>query len=196
MATIYHTASARKTQAAASVELIGTFFLTLSALLTGNAFAVGLTLAVLVYTIGNISGCHINPAVTVGLMVGKRFPVSTGMFYIVAQIAGALLARLVAGGVGQPLPEYHAAGPVAELLGFGLLMLTIMAVTEQDAPQASSGIAIGGALAVSLLWSKGILNPAVAIAMGQALSPATWATVLGGILFASSFMVVRNTQRT
>ncbi len=118
------------------------------------------------------------------------------MFYIVAQIAGALLARLVASGVGPLLPDYQAAGPWAEFLGFGLLMLTIVAVTEQDAPQASSGIAIGGALAVSLLWSKGILNPAVAIAMGKAWSAATWATVLGGIVFASLFMVVRNTQRT
>jgi aquaporin Z len=85
---------------ASLAELTGTFFLTLAALTVAppvTPYAVGLTLLVFVYAIGSISGCHINPAVTIGLMASKRFPVIEGIIYIVAQIAGALLARLIAG---------------------------------------------------------------------------------------------------
>ena len=87
-----------QTMFAALAELTGTFFLTLVALTVAAPFtpyAVGLTLLVFVYTIGSLSGCHINPAVTVGLVASKRFPLIEGIIYIVAQIAGALLAALL-----------------------------------------------------------------------------------------------------
>lgn len=58
----------------------------------GVAFAFGLTLLTMAYTIGPISGCHINPAVSVGLWVGKRFPASDLLPYIIAQVAGAIAA--------------------------------------------------------------------------------------------------------
>jgi aquaporin Z len=58
----------------------------------GVAFAFGLTLLTMAFTIGPISGCHINPAVSVGLWVGKRFPASDLLPYIVAQVAGAIVA--------------------------------------------------------------------------------------------------------
>src|SRR4028119_548508 len=76
---------------AALAELVGTFFLTLVALTVAppvTAYAVGLTLLVLVYTIGGLSGCHINPAVTVGLVASRRFPLLEGLIYIVLQIVG------------------------------------------------------------------------------------------------------------
>ena len=59
-------------------ELVGTFFLALAALLSGSPFAVGLTLAAFVYAIGDISGCNINPAVTVGLLARRKLPVLWG----------------------------------------------------------------------------------------------------------------------
>src|ERR671923_392069 len=77
-------------------ELVGTFFLTLAAMIAGTPFAVGLTLAAFVYAIGTISGCNINPGVTVGLMAGRRLPIVQGILYLIAQVAGALLAREVA----------------------------------------------------------------------------------------------------
>ena len=165
----------------ALAELVGTFFLTLAALISGTPYVVGLTLGIFVYAIGTLSGCNLNPAVSLGLMVTRRLPLTIGAIYIVVQIAGAGLARLAATFTGHLATHY--ASPLAEFLGFGLLMLTVIAVSDKNVPQAGSGIAIGGALAAGLVISRGILNPAVAIAMGQVLSPATWATLLSGVCF-------------
>ena len=167
----------------ALAELIGTFFLTLAALISGTPYVVGLTLGIFVYTIGTLSGCNLNPAVSFGLMVTRRLPLVVGVIYIVAQIVGAGLALLMATFTGHMAAHYAASSPLAEFLGFGLLMLTVVAVSDKNVPQAGSGIAIGGALAASLVISRGILNPAIAIAMGQILSPATWATLLSGGCF-------------
>ena len=165
-------------------ELTGAFFLTLAALLSGTPYAVALTLAAFVYAIGNISGCHINPAVTVGLVAARRLPILTGLLYVYAQVMGALLARVVAPYAGALPAQYHAASPVGEMLGAGFLILTVVAVSDKYVPKAGSGIAIGAALAAGLVTSGGILNPAVAVAMGLAFSPATWATLLSGVGFA------------
>lgn len=179
---------------AASAEMVGTFFLTLAALTVAaplTPYAVGLTLLVFVYAIGGLSGCHINPAVTVGLVASKRFPLLEGIIYIVAQIAGALLARFVASlnVVGKLAEEYSAASMGAEFLGFGILMLTVAATTENKVSKSGSGIAVGGALLAGLLLSNGILNPAVAIAMGESLSPATWMTLISGVVFGLLYSV-------
>lgn len=177
---------------AALAELTGTFFLTLVALTVAppvTPYAVGLTLLVFVYTIGSLSGCHINPAVTVGLVASKRFPLIEGLFYIVAQIAGALLARFIAGFglVGQLAEDYKAGSTGAEFIGFGILILTVAATTENKVSKSGSGIAVGSALLAGLLLSNGILNPAVAIAMGEAGSPAVWVTVISGVVFGLLF---------
>ncbi|OGX90977.1 hypothetical protein BEN49_05715 [Hymenobacter coccineus] len=101
---------------------MGTFFLTLAALTVAaptTAYAVGLTLLVLVYAIGGLSGCHINPAVTVGLVASRRFPLVEGLLYVGAQIAGALLARFVAGAglVGHLAGGYRAGSAGASSSG-------------------------------------------------------------------------------
>lgn len=180
---------------AALAELVGTFFLTLAALLSGTPYAVGLTLAAFVYAIGDFSGSHLNPAVSVGLITNRSISLSTGVLYVIAQIIGALLARLVGGLMGGLATDYQAAGGLGEFFGFGLLILTIVAVYEKNVPRAGSGVAIGAALAAGLLTTKGILNPAIAIAMNQAISPATWATILSGILFAVLFKLLFQKQR-
>jgi aquaporin Z len=177
---------------AALAELVGTFFLTLVALTVPaptTPYAVGLTLLVFVYAIGGLSGCHINPAVTVGLVASRRFPLIEGIIFIALQVVGALLARFVAGlgWVGKLADDYQAGSPGAEFLGFGILMLTVAATTENKVSQSGSGIAVGGALLAGLLLSNGILNPAVAIAMGEAASPATWMTAVSGVAFALLF---------
>ncbi len=178
---------------AAAAELVGTFFLTLAALISGTPYAVGLTLVVFVYAFGNISGCNINPAVTVGLMAARRLPLATGIVYIVAQVIGALLARALAPSVAQ-LPSYAAATFVGEFLGFGFLMLAVIADSDNYVPKSGSGIAIGGALAAGLVTTKGILNPAVAIAMGQLFSftsllPALVAPLASAAVFSRLFLL-------
>ena len=154
-----------------------------------TAYAVGLTLLVFVYTIGGLSGCHLNLAVTVGLVASRRFPLLEGMGYIAAQLAGALLARFVAGlgFVGKLAEDYQAGSSGAEFLGFGILMLTVAATTENKVSKSGSGIAVGGALLAGLLLSSGILNPAVAVAMGEAASPAVYMSIISGIVFGLLF---------
>lgn len=184
-----------RTLIAALSELTGTFFLTLVALAVRapyTAFAAGLALLVFVYAIGSISGCHLNPAVTVGLVSARQFPFGEGALYIAAQISGALLARLaVSQGLIGEWGSYEAGGGFAEFIGFGILMLAVAAVTEKRVTAAGSGIAVGPALITGLLLSGGVLNPAVAIAMGLGASLDAWAPVLSGIAFANLFAVLK-----
>lgn len=183
----------------ALAELLGTFFLALAALTIApplTPFAVGLTLLVFVYAVGSLSGAHLNPAVTVGLVVSRRFPLAHGLLYLVAQVAGALLARFVAGAglVGDLGHSYQAGTIAAEFVGFGILMITVAATTEKQVAKAGSGIAVGGALLAGLLVSHGVLNPAVALAMGLVTSPAVWATLLSAVVFSLLFSIIERTK--
>jgi len=182
----------------ALAELLGTFFLALVALTVAaplTPFAVGLTLLVFVYAVGSLSGSHLNPAVTVGLVVSRRFPLAHGVLYVAAQVLGAFLARFVAGaGLVGELGHSYAAGTVAaEFVGFGILMITVAATTEKQVAKAGSGIAVGGALLAGLLVSHGVLNPAVALAMGLGTSPAVWATLGSAVVFSLVFSLIGST---
>ena len=176
-------------------ELVGTFFLALAALLSGSAFAVGLTLAIFVYIIGDLSGCALNPAVTVGLVVLRLFSLARGGLYLLAQVLGALLARLVAMGIGGLASSYSAGNGWAELFGTAFLIVAVVAVVQDIVPKAIGGFTIGMALAAGLLTSKGILNPAIAIAMGQGLTAGMWAPLVAGVLFAllARFLLSKHT---
>ncbi len=160
----------KKTLLAALAELTGTFFLTLAALTVPapvTPYAAGLTLLVFVYAVGGLSGSHLNPAVTVGLVASRRFPLVQGALYIIAQVAGALLARAIAGAgmVGNLSSDYKAGSAIEEFIVFGILMLTVASTTEKQVSKAGSGIAVGGALLAGLLISNGVL---------QWLSPWAW----------------------
>lgn len=184
-----------RTLIAALSEFTGTFFLALAALSVLpplTVLAVALTLMVFVYTVGDISGCHLNPAVTAGLVATRQFPLGAGAAYIVAQVAGAMTARaVVVNDLVGTLGSYEAASAVQEFIGFGLLMLAVAAVTENKVTRSGSGIAVGGALGVGLLTSGGILNPAIAVAMGLPTSAAVWAPLLSGVVFASLFVLLK-----
>lgn len=184
----------RATQRAALVELIGTFLLATAAFLSGNGLVVGLTLLVLVYAIGNQSGCHINPGVTVGLIAARQFPFGAGIVYIVAQIIGAVLARLVIGLLGTA-HVLASAGFYAEFIGFAFLILAVMAVTKNQVPATGSGIAIGAGLAAGLVATNGILNPAIAIAAGHIISWAVLMPLLSGLAFGLLYNVVLHNIR-
>lgn len=175
-----------ETYQALLAELVGTGLLTLAALLAGTPYAVALILAALVYAIGPISGAHLNPAVTLGLVVARRLSALKGVLYLVVQIAGALLAAKIAPTIGD-LGNYSAGRPVGEFVGAGLLVFTVVAVSDKWVPKAGGGVAIGAALAAGLLLSGGVLNPAVALALGLGRTPAVWAAALGGIAFAALF---------
>lgn len=161
----------------AAAEFFGTFWLVFggcgSAVLAaafpnlgigflGVALAFGLTLLTMVCTVGHISGCHLNPAVTTGLVVGKRFPASEMGPYIVAQVAAAITAACVlymiasgkagfsvssgfaANGYGAHSPGGYSLGAcfLCEVLCSMFLILIIMGSTDPRVPQAFAPIGI------------------------------------------------------
>src|SRR5205809_2369849 len=181
-----------------AAEAIGTFWLTFAGCgsaviaagfpqvgigLVGVSLAFGLTVVTMAYAIGHISGCHINPAVTVGLMLSKRFPAHEVPGYIAAQVIGGILgagvlyliatgrAGFVPGGFASNGYGDHSPGGYSLLAGFCaetvfafFFLLIILGATDSRVPQGFAPLAIG--LAVALINMAGIpvtnlsLNPA------------------------------------
>jgi aquaporin Z len=163
----------------------------------GVALAFGLTLLTMVYAIGHISGCHINPAVSFGLWAGGRFPASELLPYIVAQMLGAVAASttlfvIASGKAGFSLAQgfaangYGAHSPggyslaaclVAEVVLTFFFLFVILGSTDPRAPKGFAGIAIG--LSLTLIHLIGIpvdnlsVNPARST--GPALFVGDWA---------------------
>ena len=132
---------------------------------TGVAFAFGLTLLTMVYTIGPISGCHINPAVSIGLWAGNRFPASQLLPYIIAQVLGGILGTFIlyvvatgkpgfevvasgfaANGFGEHSPGKYSflAALVSEVVLTYMFLMVILGSTDRRAP--------AGLPALLLVW--------------------------------------------
>ena len=163
----------------------------------GVALAFGLTLLTMAYTIGPISGCHINPAVTVGLVVGKRFPASELFPYVIAQVVGAIAAAGVlyviasgqaafdiTGGFASNGYGIHSPGGysllsclLAEVVLTAFFLMIIMGSTDERAPKGFAPIAIGLALTLIHLISIPVTNTSVnpARSTGPALFVGGWA---------------------
>lgn len=178
-----------------SAEFLGTFWLVFggcgSAILAagfpalgigfaGVALAFGLTLLTMAYTIGPISGCHINPAVTFGLWLGKRFPGADVIPYWIAQVLGAIAAAAVLYAIASGKPGfatgqfasngYGALSPggyglasalIAEVVLTFFFLMVILGATDRRAPVGFAGIAIGLALTLIHLVSIPIDNTSV-----------------------------------
>lgn len=192
-------------------ELLGTFWLVLggcgSAVIAassplgigvlGVALAFGLTVLTMAFAIGHISGCHLNPAVSVGLFVGGRFPAKELPAYIIAQVLGAILAAaliahiasgkegfdiaagLASNGYGEHSPGKYsmAAGFVTELVMTAMFVIIILGATDSRAPPGLAPIAIGLALTLIHLISIPVTNTSVnpARSTGPALMVGGWA---------------------
>src|SRR5579859_617889 len=163
----------------------------------GVALAFGLTVLTMAFAIGHISGCHLNPAVSVGLVVGKRFPVSELPAYIVAQVAGAIAAAgvlyvIASGTVGFNVSNGFAAngyadhspggysllaGLVAEVVLTCFFLIVIMGATDERAPKGFAPIAIGLCLTLIHLVGIPVTNTSVnpARSTGPALFAGGWA---------------------
>ncbi len=179
-------------------EVIGTFLLAIAALLSPPqlTFAiVGATLLVMVAAIGKVSGSHINPAVTLGLVVARQFPAREGIAYIIAQVIGAFLALSVGTLLDRPLPQTDPQVNALwfEILGTTLFVFVVVRVVIAKLPEALTALSIGVALligiAVTAPSSGGVLNPAIASVLltGDILrgQPAELLTYLVGPLLAS-----------
>jgi aquaporin Z len=196
----------------AAAELFGTFWLVFggcgAAVLSahfpgvgigfvGVALAFGLTLLTMAFAIGHISGCHLNPAVSLGLVVGKRFPASELVAYVIAQLAGAIAAAGVlyviasgsagfdvhagfaSNGYGEHSPGGYTllAGLVAEIVLTAFFLIIIMGATDSRAPKGFAPIAIGLGLTTIHLIGIPVTNVSVnpARSTGPALFAGGWA---------------------
>src|ERR1700729_2339490 len=163
----------------------------------GVSLAFGLTVLTMAFAIGHVSGCHLNPAVSVGLVVGKRFPASELLPYVVAQVVGAIAAAgvlfIIASGV--PSFDVHAgfasngyganspggysllAGFVAEVVLTAFFLIVIMGATDARAPKGFAPIAIGLCLTLIHLVCIPVTNTSVnpARSTGPALFAGGWA---------------------
>ena len=193
-------------------EFVGTFWLVLggcgSAVLAaafpgvgigllGVSLAFGLTVLTMAYAIGHISGCHLNPAVSVGLWAGGRFPAAKLLPYVVAQVLGAIVAGGVlftiasgkagfdvtggfaSNGFGVHSPGGYSllAAFVCELVMTMMFLIIILGATDTRAPQGFAPIAIGLGLTLIHLISIPVTNTSVnpARSTGVALFAGSWA---------------------
>jgi len=196
----------------AAAEFIGTFWLVFGGCgtavlaaafpsvgvgLLGVSLAFGFTVLTMAFAIGHISGCHLNPAVSVGLVFGRRFPVSELWAYVVAQVTGAIVAAGVLYVIASGKPGFelaagfasngyavHSPGGysllsclVAEVVLTFMFLLIILGATDRRAPQGFAPIAIGLGLTLIHLIGIPVTNLSVnpARSTGPALFVGGWA---------------------
>ncbi len=195
-----------------SAEFLGTFWLVLggcgSAVLAagfpgfgigflGVALAFGLTVLTMAYAIGHISGCHLNPAVSIGLWAGGRFPANKLLPYIIAQclggiVAGGVLYLIISGkadfttiggfaanGYGEHSPGGFSltSALLTEVVMTMMFLFIILLVTHKNAPNGFAGLAIGLSLTLIHLISIPVTNTSVnpARSLGVAIYVGDWA---------------------
>jgi aquaporin Z len=194
-----------------TAEAIGTFWLTFAGCgsavlaaafpnvgigLLGVSIAFGLSVVTMAYAIGHISGCHLNPAVTIGLAAGGRFPAKSVLPYVIAQVIGAIIGAAVlyiiasgkagftiggfaANGFAENSPGKYSmvAALVTEVVMTMMFLFVIMGATDAKAPAGFAPIAIGLALVLIHLVSIPVTNTSVnpARSTGPALFVGGWA---------------------
>jgi aquaporin Z len=193
-----------------TAEFLGTFWLVLggcgSAVLSaafpgvgigllGVSLAFGLTVLTIAYSLGHISGAHLNPAVSVGLWIGGRFSGKELLPYIIAQVLGGIVAAgvlyIIATGNGSPIGNFAANGYgehspghysllsalVCEVVMTFMFLIVILGATDEQAPKGFAGIAIGLALTLIHLISIPVTNTSVnpARSISQAIFAGGWA---------------------
>jgi len=198
-------------------ELIGTFVLvfigTGSAVVAGKeigflgiALAFGISVLVMVYAIGQISGCHINPAITIGMLANGKIGSKDAVMYIIAQCIGAIIASLVLLTIMTGLPGYNlatnglgqngygvaspggfplASGFIAEVVLTFIFLMVVFGATSKKAPAGFAGIAIG--LSLAMIHMVGIPITGTSVNPARSLGPAL---VVGGTALAQLWVFI------
>lgn len=188
-----------------SAELIGTMVLVLmgcgSAVIAGQfigyagiAVAFGLAVLVMVYAIGSISGCHINPAVTIAMLVARKINGKDAVFYIIAQLIGGIIGAGILWAIASGLPGFSLAenglgqngfgvnSPsgyslvacfIAEIVLTAIFLFVIFGSTHKNAPQGFAGVSIG--LSLALIHLVGIPITSTSVNPARSLGPAVFA---------------------
>ncbi len=189
-------------------ELIGTMVLVLmgcgSAVIAGSnvgylgiSFAFGISVLAMVYAIGGVSGCHINPAITVSMLVAKKIGAKDALFYVVFQCIGAVIGAGILYAVATGIPTYSLTGTGLGQNGFGLgspagyglvsaliaevvltfiFVLVVHGSTHQRVPKGFAGLAIG--MALVLIHIVGIPITGTSVNPARSLGPAVF---VGGL---------------
>ncbi len=200
-----------------TAELIGTAVLVLmgcgSAVIAGSqigfagiSLAFGLAVLVMVYSIGPISGCHINPAITIAMLVSGKISAKDSAFYIGAQVIGALLGAWILYLIASGMPGYDlavnglgqngydeaspgkftfGAGFLAEVVLTFIFLIVIFGATDKLAPSGFAGVAIG--LALVLIHLVGIPITGTSVNPARSLGPAL---LVGGTALAQVWVFI------
>jgi len=198
-------------------ELIGTFVLvffgTGSAVIAGKsigvlgiALAFGIAVLVMVYAIGSISGCHINPAITIAMLLNKKIGGRDACMYIIAQCIGAIIASVLLFAIMTGNPSYNIAtdglgqngygiaspggyslmsGLIAEVILTFIFLMVIFGATSKAAPAGFAGIAIG--LSLTTVHLVGIMITGTSVNPARSLGPAL---VVGGTALAQLWLFI------
>ena len=186
-----------------TAEFFGTFLLALivrlavsSSLPVATPVIAGMTLGLLVYAVGTVSGAHVNPAVTIGLAIVRKIKPKDAVIYVALQCLGGVIAGFVGTALlGGSVVNFDAGTSIMpaffEAIGAFILVLGVSSVVFQKALAPVSGLTIGTALALGALTasvgSAGIVNPAVALAL-NAYSPLyLLGPIVGGIISALGY---------
>lgn len=188
-----------------SAELIGTMVLVLmgcgSAVIAGQfigyagiAVAFGLSVLVMVYAIGSISGCHINPAITIAMLVANKIKGKDAIFYVIAQCLGGVIGAGILWAIARGLPAYSlaknglgqngfgahspagyslAACFIAEVVLTAIFLFVIFGSTHKNAPKGFAGVSIG--LSLTLIHLVGIPITGTSVNPARSLGPAVFA---------------------
>ena len=178
-------------------EALGTFTLALVVALSivgkfpvSTPVLAGLVVLLFVYSIGHISGAHINPAITIGVWSIKKISNKDALFYVISQfIGGAVAIAVVSFTVGMPLMmvlnNWNVV--IAECLGTLFFAFGIASLVYNKTPNVMSGVVGGGSLLLgitiaALLGSNGVLNPAVALGINSFNVAYVFAPIVGSVL--------------
>ena len=180
-------------------EAVATFFLALTVSLTlifnlsiATAVAAGLTLGLFVYTIGHLSGAHLNPAVSIGLWSVGKMSGHEAFMYVLAQLFGGIVAMVsvttVFGSGPELVVEKDLFTGLGEALGAFILVFGICSVVYGKVSDGAAGVVIGGSLTLGAILgsslSNGVVNPAVALGIGSLSVMYVFGPIAGGIAAA------------
>jgi aquaporin Z len=198
-------------------ELLGTFVLvfigTGAAVIAGKtlgvlgiAFAFGIAVLVMVYAIGPISGCHINPAITIAMLVNGKIPPKDAVVYVIVQIIGAVIASVLLLAILSGNPAYSLATDglgqngygvaslggysvvscfIAELVLTFIFLMVIFGATSKAAPAGFAGIAIG--LSLFIIHLFGIMVSGASVNPARSLGPAL---IVGGLALGQVWLYI------
>lgn len=198
-------------------ELFGTFVLVLfgtgAAVIAGKtigvlgiAIAFGLAVLVMVYAIGPISGCHINPAITIAMLVNGKIPAKDALIYIIVQCIGAVIASALLLYIASGIPSYDLAvnglgqngygiaspggyslisGLLAEIVLTFTFLMVIFGATGRNAPAGFAGLAIG--LSLTMVHIVGIMITGTSVNPARSLGPAL---LVGGVALSQLWLFI------